>query len=112
MMPDDLDRILSSEDLLEASSGFTANVMEAVRRQASEPPPLRFPWLRFATGLVACGVMAMTGTVLMPRLETTFAAMITPLTPLGAVLPELGYAAAALLVSLGLAIAPRLLRRP
>ena len=33
MTPDDLDRILSSEDPLEVSSGFAMSVMDAVRRQ-------------------------------------------------------------------------------
>jgi hypothetical protein len=106
MTPDDLDRILSSEDFLEPSSGFGSNVMDAVRRQAAEPPPLRFPWGRFATGLAACGVMAGAGTVLLLRGEPTFPVLAAPLV---ALLPKLGYAAAALLVSLGLGALPRML---
>jgi hypothetical protein len=43
MTPDDLDRILSSEDLLEPSSDFAMDVMDAVRQQAAEPSPLQFP---------------------------------------------------------------------
>jgi hypothetical protein len=111
MTPDNLDRILSSEDRLEPSSGFATKVMDAVRRQAAEPPPLPFPWFRFAVGLAACGVMAGTGTVLLPRFETSFAVMAGPLAPLADVGPELGYATAALLLSLGLAFLPRLIAR-
>ena len=47
---DDLDRILASEDPLVPSRGFTARVMEAVDAAATEPPPLPFPWARFAIG--------------------------------------------------------------
>jgi hypothetical protein len=101
MTPDDLDRILSAEDLIEPSSGFAMNVMDAVRAQAAEPPPRRFPWTRFATGLAGCGVMAMTGTILLSRFDAT----------LSGIAPELAYATAALLVSLGLLSLPRLLGR-
>lgn len=101
MTPDDLDRILSSDDLIEPSSGFAMNVMNAVRRQAAEPPPLRFPWSRFAVGLAGCCVAAGAGTVLLRQAETIVAAMAAPLAPLVGVAPELGYAATALLVSLG-----------
>jgi hypothetical protein len=106
MTPDDLDRILASEEPLEPSSGFAMNVMDAVRRQAAEPPPPPFPWSRFAAGLGACGVMAWTGSLVLPR----FAAPLSvPLAALGAIAPQLGYAAAAVILSLGLAALPRLL---
>jgi ABC-type spermidine/putrescine transport system permease subunit I len=51
----ELDRILSEEEIL-PSSGFTASVMDAVRREASAPPPLPFPWKRALPGLVAVGL--------------------------------------------------------
>jgi hypothetical protein len=108
MTPDDIDRILSSEESLEPSSGFAMNVMDAVRRQAEEPPPLRFPWSRFATGMGACGVMAWTGTFVLPRFAASLSA---PLAALGAIVPQLGYAAGAVILSLGLAALPRLLAR-
>ena len=111
MTPDDLDRILSSEDPLEVSSGFAMSVMDAVRRQASEPPRLAFPWVRFAMGLVACSVMALTGVVLLTRLEMPSVALTATLSTLGAIAPELGYATAVLLVSVALASLPRLLAR-
>jgi hypothetical protein len=50
---DDLDRILSEEEEILPSSGFTASVMEAVRREASTPPPIPFPWKRALPGLAA-----------------------------------------------------------
>jgi hypothetical protein len=106
MTPDDMDRILSSEEPLEPSSGFAMSVMDAVRRQAEEPPPLPFPWTRFAAGMGACGVMAWTGTLVLPRFAASLSA---PLATLGAILPQLGYSAAAVILSLGLAALPRLL---
>jgi len=111
MTPDDLDRILSSEDDLAPSSGFARNVMAAVRRRDAAPPALRFPWLRFAAGVAASGVMAAAGTVLLLRSAPALAAMTAPLAPLATVAPELGWAAAAAILSLGLAFAPRLLAR-
>jgi hypothetical protein len=53
MRPDDLDRILSAETSIAPASGFVTGVMEAVRREASAPPPIPFPWLRALPGLAA-----------------------------------------------------------
>ncbi len=53
MTDGDLDRYLSGEPEIVPSSGFTVNVMEAVRRQAATPPPLPFPWKRALPGLAA-----------------------------------------------------------
>lgn len=50
---DDLDRILAGESRIEPSPGFVPSVMRAVRRAATEPPPLTFPWLRALPGLLA-----------------------------------------------------------
>lgn len=107
---DDLERILSAEDSVEPSAGFTSVVMAAVHRQAAEPP-LPFPWFRFAALLVACLVMAATGAVLLLRAETALASIPTALAPLLALAPELGYAAAVTLVGLGIAYLPRWLMR-
>jgi hypothetical protein len=52
MSPDDLDRILASEEPLVPSSGFAASVLERMREAASAPPPLPFPWRRFLLGLL------------------------------------------------------------
>ncbi len=53
MTDDDLDQVLGREDEIIPSSGFAAGVMEAVRREASDPPPFPFPWKRALPGLVA-----------------------------------------------------------
>lgn len=52
-MNDELDRILSAEQEILPSSGFTASVMEAVRREASAPAPIPFPWRRLLPALLA-----------------------------------------------------------
>ena len=61
---DDLERALLSEEPLTASSGFAAAVMDSVREAALEPPPLPFPWTRFAAGAIACAVSAASGAAL------------------------------------------------
>jgi hypothetical protein len=109
MTPDELDRILSSEDVPEPSRDFTVTVMAAVHRQAEEPSPLPFPWVRFLAGLAGSGVIAAAGTVLLLWSEP---AVTVPLARLATVMPELGYATAAVLVSLVLVTLPRLLVRP
>jgi len=53
MRHDDLDRILSGEEGILPSSGFVASVMDAVRREASTPPPIPFPWKYALPGLAA-----------------------------------------------------------
>ena len=50
MTPDDLDRILASEEPLVPSSGFVASVMEHLGEDGTEPLPLPFPWRRFLLG--------------------------------------------------------------
>jgi hypothetical protein len=57
MRNEQLDRILSrigseKEEII-PSSGFTASVMDAVRREATTPPPIPFPWKRALPGLAA-----------------------------------------------------------
>ena len=59
-MHDDVDRILAGEESVAPSSGFTASVMEAVRREAAAPPQIPFPWKRAAPGLAACALMIFT----------------------------------------------------
>lgn len=46
MHDEELDRILSGDEGLVPSSGFTASVMDAVRSKAATPPPIPFPWTR------------------------------------------------------------------
>jgi len=54
MRDDELDRILSRHDDLEPSSGFTRNVMDAVRQEAMTPASIPFPWKRVLPGLILC----------------------------------------------------------
>lgn len=56
MTPDDMDRILSCEAQIAPSSGFTAAVMDAVRREAATPPPIPFPWKRALPGMAAAAL--------------------------------------------------------
>ena len=51
MEHDDLDLLLSREEDLVPSSGFVAEVMDAVQREASTPPQIPFPWKRALAGL-------------------------------------------------------------
>jgi hypothetical protein len=111
-MTDELEHILSAADGLEPSAGFARDVMGAVRRQAEEPPPLPFPWGRFALGVVACLTAAAAGAALWPRIESVLPALAAPLAPFAAVAPDLALAAVALFLSLGLARLPRILARP
>jgi hypothetical protein len=110
-MTDDLDRILASDDSIEPSSGFASGVMDAVRRQAAEPPPIPFPWARFALGLAACVALAATGAVLLVRAEPVLLAVAATFSPLTTAGPELVYAAIAVIGSLALARLPRAFSR-
>ena len=92
MTPDDLDRILASEDLLEPSAGFANSVMEAVHLGVDEPPASRFPWKRFAGGISGCLAIAAACATVPARIA-----------------PEVGYATAFLLIALALTSLPRLL---
>jgi hypothetical protein len=53
MSHDELDRMLLGEREIVPSSGFVTNVMDAVRREASTPPPIPFPWKWALRGLAA-----------------------------------------------------------
>jgi hypothetical protein len=64
MTDDDLDHVLGREDDIVPSSGFAAGVMEVVRREASAPPPLPFPWKRALPGLAAA-VLALLGLLIL-----------------------------------------------
>ena len=53
---DHIDRLLSQQEQVVASAGFTASVMEAVRREAAEPAPIPFPWKRALPVLALAGL--------------------------------------------------------
>lgn len=101
MNPEDIDQILSSDDVLEPAAGFVMSVMDRVRRQAHELPPRRFPWLRFTIGLIGCLTAAVSATVLALSLEPYVIRLCAPLASLSGIEPDLGYATAALVVSFG-----------
>lgn len=104
---DELDRILTSEEILTPSSGFPARVMEAVQDAAAEPSPLPFPWGRLAAGVIASIVSGAASVALVMRLEVPAASAVTP--QLSLATSELGYAAVAVFASLGALQASRLL---
>src|SRR5258708_3042009 len=52
----EINSILSREDEILPSSGFTVCVMDAVRCEAGAPPPIPFPWKRALPGLVFAGL--------------------------------------------------------
>jgi hypothetical protein len=53
--------LAGSGDELTPSSGFVLAVMESVRTQTAEPPPIAFPWRRVVPGAIAalCGLAAL-----------------------------------------------------
>jgi hypothetical protein len=52
----ELDHILAEQPEIQPSDSFTAVVMQAVRREAATPPPIRFPLFCIAPLLLAWGV--------------------------------------------------------
>jgi hypothetical protein len=43
----------ASKDQLTPSSGFTQSVMDAIREEATAPPPIPFPWKRLLPASIA-----------------------------------------------------------
>jgi len=72
-MTEDLDQILLSDEDITPSDGFTASVMEAVRRDLTRESPIRFPWGRFAAGLI--------GSFLCTALSVAVLSSVLPPTP-------------------------------
>jgi hypothetical protein len=105
---EDLERILLSEEPLTPSSGFAAAVMETVSEAAAEPPPVAFPWMRFAAGAIVCVAGAAAGAAATASVD--WSAVGEAGASLRAAAPELGYAALAVLASLAIVRVPRLRR--
>jgi hypothetical protein len=86
-----LERALAAGDPILPSSGFTASVMDAVRAEASGPPPIPFPWKRAWPGLVAAvlalGIAVAAVVAAIPALRTAPAAGVSD--PWGFVVPML-----------------------
>lgn len=103
---DELDRILASEEPLVPSSRFAERVMEAVREAAAAPPPLPFPWRRFALGIAASLAGMASGAVLVAQPGAGLPRDV--LEPLAAVSTELGYAALAVLGTMAMLLRGRM----
>jgi len=103
MNDDDLDHMLSRQEDIVPSSGFVSNVMDAVRREASAPPPIPFPWKWAMPGLAAWA-LALTS------LGVTFAqlrrgpAPAVPISPLVATILEGAKAIGAEWIALALVV--------
>jgi hypothetical protein len=79
-MPDDeLKRILQEEEIL-PSSGFTASVMDAVRREAQAPAPIPFPWRRALPGMGVAG-LTLVSVLAFSVVQLTSGAATAPLPP-------------------------------
>lgn len=112
----EIDRILSRKykDEILPSSGFAASVMDAVRREASAPPPIPFPWRRALPGLIvgalALALLLVAGVFALLQLRSASSAVSLTVPPIltSALQPSslqqnLGSAAAWTLLSLLLA---------
>ena len=53
----EMDQILCKQDEILPSSGFTAAVMEAVRREAAAPAPIPFPWKRALPVMILAAIV-------------------------------------------------------
>jgi hypothetical protein len=89
MNHDEFDRILSEEQGIVPSSGFATAVMDAVRREASAPPPIPFPWKRALPGLAAAGLGLASVFVCFVRLVRGAAGMPGPATQSSELVPIL-----------------------
>lgn len=58
-MNDKLDALLTSDETVTPSPGFVASVMQAVHQSAKAPSAIRFPWRRFAAGILL-GLLCLT----------------------------------------------------
>ena len=85
MQQDDFHRFLAAEDKILPSAGFSASVMEVVRREAATPLPIPFPWKAALPGMGAaltvlgCILLAFVYFVRTSAQEPNSAAMPAPL---------------------------------
>jgi hypothetical protein len=66
MKMDDLDCILTSEELLEPTSGFAAEVMARLQSEAAALPAISFPWGRFVFAFAMLAVQISLAVRLVP----------------------------------------------
>jgi hypothetical protein len=103
MRVDALDRILAEDPAMAPPPRFAANVMAAVRREATTPPAIAFPWRRALPGILAVGggLAALLLQALLSGALTSPAGPAPPVAPGAQFLtPALGWAAAAMAGSL------------
>jgi hypothetical protein len=67
----EIDRILSEEEIVRASNDFTARVMRQVRTEAAAPPPIEFPWRRFLPGVLTSVSLVMATFTVLTWLDAT-----------------------------------------
>ena len=79
MEDNELDRILSEEEIL-PSAGFTVSVMQAVQREAAAPPPIPFPWKRALLG-VAAAVLTLAWVVVAIIVQGIYGKASSPVIP-------------------------------
>jgi hypothetical protein len=119
-----IDAVLSADDSIYPSSGFTESVMSAVGRESAAPAPFPFPWRRALPGLaaIAAALLLLLAVVISAlRLPAHAAAaasaaaspMFAPMVP--QLLPILGHAPTlatlAVTFSVGITVAALLLCR-
>jgi hypothetical protein len=111
MRAEDIDLMLTRQEQIVPSSGFTASVMDTVMREATAPPPLPFPWKRALPGLCWCLAVCVSLFVMSPGSKDSLPqASAAP--DLSKVLGGVGCIAAALMVSLlSVALSIRMARR-
>ena len=84
---EELDRILmSGEEEILPSSGFTRSVMQAVQNEASTPEPIPFPWVR-ALPALAAGAVALVWAVVVGFTQLGSPTAASP--PIGVLPPTL-----------------------
>ena len=115
-----IDAVLSADDSIYPSSGFTESVMSAVSRESAAPAPFPFPWRRALPGLAAIGaalLLLLAVVISALRLPAHAAAAAPPAAPamFPQLLPVLGHAPTlatlAVTFSVGITVAALLLCR-
>lgn len=66
MKPNEIDQILSTQEEILPSSGFSDVVMDAIRREAATPAPIPFPWLRAVPGMIAATILVIQAFLIRP----------------------------------------------
>ena len=57
MNMDNLDRILTSDELIEPSTSFSGNVMSRVETEAAPRAKIAFPWMRYSVVMIIAAIL-------------------------------------------------------